>query len=112
MSNLYYAAAYKNKIINLLLRNKDFIKLVNPTPSKCEDLDIIDVLIGGEWIIDGKKVEEKGHIFDYDFTTVDEATNESRTFVFVETDIPTITINKILEIVHLVCIASTIFLYG
>ena len=59
MSNIYYAASYKNKIINLLLKNKDFIKLMNPTPSECEDLDIVDVLIGGEWIINGKKWEEQ-----------------------------------------------------
>lgn len=106
MSNLYYASAYKNKIINLLLKNKNFIKLINPTPSKCEDLDIIDVLIGGEWIIDGKKVEEKGHIFDYDFTTVDETTNESRTFVFVETDIPTITDDLFMDFNLYICIFS------
>lgn len=85
MANLYYSASYKNKIINLLLKNKDFIKLINPTPSECEDLDIIDVLIGGTWFINGKKYEEQGHIFDYNF--VDETTTEQKTFVFVETDI-------------------------
>lgn len=85
MSNIHYAASYKNKIINLLLRNKNFIKLINPTPSECEDLDIIDVLIGGEWIINGKLWEEQGHIFDYDF--VDDTTTQQKTFIFVETDI-------------------------
>lgn len=85
MANLYYASEYKNKIINLLLRNKDFIKLINPTPSKCEDLDIIDVLLGGKWFIDGKEWTEQGHVFDYEF--VNETTTEDKTFVFVETDI-------------------------
>lgn len=85
MANLYYASEYKNKIINLLLRNKDFIKLINPTPSKCEDLDIIDVLLGGKWFISGKEWTEQGHVFDYEF--VNETTTEQRTFVFVETDI-------------------------
>lgn len=85
MSNIYYASAYKNKIINLLLRNENFIKLINPTPNKCEYLDIVDVLIGGEWIIDGEKIQEQGHVFDHDFTN--DTTVEQKTFVFVETDI-------------------------
>lgn len=104
MSNLYYAAAYKNKIINLLFSNKNFIKLINPTPSKCEDLDIVDVLIGGEWIIDGTKWEEQGHVFDYNF--VNETTDEQKTFVFVETDIPTITDSLFMDFNLYVCIFS------
>ena len=67
MSNLYYAAEYKNRIMNLLLKSKNLIKLVNPTPSECENLDIIDVLVGGEWFINGKQYKEQGHIFDYNF---------------------------------------------
>lgn len=85
MANLYYAAEYKNKIINLLLKNKDLIKLINPTPSKCDELDIIDVLIGGEWVINGTRYKEQGHIFDYDF--VKDTTTDQRTFIFVETTI-------------------------
>ena len=54
MTNLYNSAAYKNKIINLLLRNKDFVKVVNPSPPDSDELDIADVLIGGEWIINGR----------------------------------------------------------
>lgn len=88
MSTLYYAANYKNKIINLLLKNKDFITLINPTPSECPDLDIIDVLIGGEWVINGKKWQEQGHIFDYNFAK--DTTTDQKTFVFVEADINTI----------------------
>ncbi len=88
MSNLYNAAKYKNKIINLLLSNDNFIKLIAPIPSKCSELDIIDVLLGGEWIINGVKYTEQGHIFDYDFT--DQTTDTERTFVFVETDIDSI----------------------
>ena len=62
MSNLYNLASYKNKIIDLLLKNKDFIKLINPVPSKCNEIDIIDVLLGGEWVIDGEKYKQQGHI--------------------------------------------------
>lgn len=85
MSNLYNLASYKNKIIDLLLKNKDFIKLINPIPNECSDIDIIDVLLGGEWIIDGKKYEEQGYIFDHNF--VNDTITEDKTFVFVETDI-------------------------
>lgn len=85
MTNFYYAASYKNKIINLLLKSKDFIRLINPSPSDCEYLDIIDVLLGGEWMFNGKQYKEKGHVFDYDF--VAETTTDVRTYIFVETDI-------------------------
>lgn len=85
MSNLYNAANYKNKIINLLLKSKDFIRLINPSPSPYPELDIIDVMIGGTWNINGYVYEEQGHIFDYNF--VNDQTIEQKTFVFVETDI-------------------------
>lgn len=85
MANLYNASEYKNKIINLLLKNKNLIKVINPCPSECEDIDIIDVLLGGKWIIDGKVYEEQGHIFDYEF--VNETITDEKTFIFVETDI-------------------------
>lgn len=88
MSNLYVASKYKSDIINLLYKSDNFIKLINPTPSECPDLDIIDVLNGGTWIINGKQWEEQGYVFDYNF--VNEATTEKKTFVFVETDIDTI----------------------
>lgn len=48
MSNLYTAADYKYKIINLLLKNKNFIKLISPEESECPELDIVDVLLGGK----------------------------------------------------------------
>lgn len=85
MSPIYYATAYKNKIINLLLENKNLIKLINPSKGVHEDLDVVDVLRGGEWIIDGQKYIEQGHIYDYNFT--DGTTHEEKTFIFVETDI-------------------------
>lgn len=85
ISNLYSSEEYKNRVINLLYRNDNFISLINPTPSECPDLDIIDVLNGGEWIIDGKKWKEQGHVFDYNF--VDETIVEEKTFVMVDTDI-------------------------
>lgn len=102
MSNLYVAAEYKNKIMNLLLRSQDFIKLINPKPSECEDIDIIDVLVGGTWFINGKKYEEQGHIFDYDF--VNDTTSEQRTFIFVETDIDTIRDNMFTDFNLYICI--------
>ena len=102
MSNLYYASAYKNKIINLLLKNKNFIELINPTPSKCEEIDIIDVLVGGEWIINGVKYEEQGHIFDYNF--INDTIVDTRTFVFVETDIDNIRDNLFTNFNLYICI--------
>jgi len=78
--------------------------LINPAPSKCADLDILDVLIGGEWIINGKKYKEQGHIFDYNF--VDDTTTEEKTFVFVETDIDTIRDNMFTNFNLYVCIFS------
>lgn len=88
MSNLYVASKYKSDIINLLYKSDNFIKLIAPTPSKCPSLDIIDVLNGGKWIIDGKEWKEQGYVFDYDF--VNDTITETKTFVFVETDIDTI----------------------
>lgn len=105
MANLYYAASYKNRIINLLLRNKNFIKLINPKPSECEDLDIADVLIGGTWFINGKEYKEQGHIFDYNF--VNETTTDKKTFVFVETDIDTVRNNIFTDFNLYVCIFTS-----
>jgi len=102
MSNLYYAASYKNRIINLLLKNENLIKLINPSPSKCKDLDIIDVLIGGKWLINGTEYEEQGHIFDYQF--VNDTTKDKKTFIFVETDINNIRDNMFTDFNLYVCI--------
>ena len=105
MSNFYYSAMYKNKIINLLLMNDNFVKLMNPTDPKHSDLDIIDVLIGGEWIIDGVKYEEQGQVFDYNF--VDGTTTEEKTFCFVETDIDTIRDNLFTDFNLYVCLFTS-----
>lgn len=88
MANLYYAASYKNKIINLLLKNQNFIRLVNPVPCPHDELDIVDVLLGGEWIINGEAYKEQGHIFDYNF--VNDTITDKKTFTFIETDIDTV----------------------
>lgn len=85
MSNLYYLSAYKNKIINLLLKDKNFRALIDPSDSECKELDVIDVLLGGEWIIDGERYKEQGYVFDHNFAN--EFTVEKKTFVFVEADI-------------------------
>ena len=102
MANLYYAASYKNKIINLLLKNNNFIKLINPTTSECEDLDVVDVLLGGKWFINGKEWNEQGHVFDYNF--VDKTTVDKKTFVFVETDIDSVRANMFTDFNLYVCI--------
>lgn len=68
MSNLYYVSEYKNKIISLLLENKNFTTLINPAS---DDGAIFDT-----------------HVFDYDFTN--DNISDRKTFVFVETDIDAI----------------------
>lgn len=95
MSNLYYASGYKNKVISLLLKNEDFVKLINPTPSECPEIGLMDVLLGGTWVYDGKKYEEQGHVFDYNFVT--ETTAQPKTFVFVETDIDAVNHNIFMD---------------
>ena len=91
MSNLSVAAEYKSKIINLLIKNEKFVKLIAPVKNECEDIDIVDTLLGGHWIIGGQKYTEHGHIFDYNF--VNDAVVDDKTYAFVETDIDTITDN-------------------
>lgn len=95
MSNLYNAADYKYKIINLLLKNKNFIKLISPEDSNCQELDIVDVMLGGKWLINGKWHTEQGYIFDHDF--VDDTIKEKKTFVFVDVEIPSIEKNIFMD---------------
>lgn len=87
-SNHYLIAEYKNKIMNLLVKNKDFVKLMNPTPSECEDIDEVDVLMGGRWVINKEEYTEQGQVFDYVF--VDDTTTDKKPFVCVEAIITTI----------------------
>ena len=77
---------YKERIIKLLLADDTVVKLINPTPNSL--LDIPEVLLGGEWNINGKLIKEQGHIFDHDF--VDDTITEQKTFIFVETQVPSI----------------------
>lgn len=102
ISNLYLAEEYKNKIIELLYNSDDFITLINPIPSECPDLDIIDVLNGGVWVIDGKKWKEQGHVYDYNF--VDDTVIQEKTFVFVDTDISRIRNNMFVDFNLYVCV--------
>ena len=88
MANLYVASNYKNTIINLLLKNKDFISLMNPQKPPHKNISKEDMLLGGVWFFNGKKYEEQGQIFDHNF--VDDTTVYEKTFVFVETDIDSI----------------------
>ena len=73
----------KKIIIDTLLQSEMVRKLINPSPHA--DLDEREVLLGGEWVIDGNVVKEQGHIFDYNF--VDDTVTDSKVFIFVETDI-------------------------
>lgn len=102
MSNLYCAAEYTSNIINLMLKDKNLITLINPNPSECENIDIIDVLLGGTWHIDGKEYKEQGHIFDYNF--VDETVTQEKTFIFVDTNIDSIANNTFTDFILYVAI--------
>lgn len=90
MTLLNFEGAYKEKVINLLIKNALLVKLINPTPNKTLD-DIYDVLLGGEWIINGEQIKEQGHIFDHDF--VDDTTTQEKVFMFIETQIPSVNSN-------------------
>lgn len=102
MTNLYTASNYKNTIINLLIRNKDFVTLMNPEKSPHEDISTEEMLLGGIWHINGKKYEEQGQIFDHNF--VDDTTVKEKTFVFVETDISSIRQNILTDFNLYICI--------
>lgn len=104
MGSLRPLADYKRKIINLLLENDDFIKFMNPEPSLCDALDIIDVLTGGVWILDGKKYEEKGQIFDYQF--VDDTVSDEKNYLFIETAVDYVRDNMFLDFSLYICVFS------
>lgn len=103
MPNLYTASSYKNKIISLLLRNKNFIKFINP--EKITGLSTQKVMLGGEYTVNGQLLKVQGHIFDYNF--VDDTTVQEKTFVFVETDINNITNNIFTNFNLYVCIFTS-----
>lgn len=105
MPNLYNASKYKNVIINLLLNNKDFVTLMNPPRPPHSQLETQDMLLGGIWILNGKKYEVQGQLFDHNF--VEETTDEEKTFVFVETDIDTIRQNLFTDFNLYICIFSS-----
>ena len=102
MANLYVASNYKNTIINLLLKNSDFIALMNPPKSPHKNISTEDMMLGGVWFLNGKKYEEQGQVFDHDF--VDDTITEEKTFVFVETDIDSIDRDSFIDFVLYVCI--------
>ena len=105
MTNLYNASKYKNVIINLLLKNSDFVTLMNPSKPPHSQLEIQDMLLGGTWIIDKKKYEVQGQLFDHNF--VDDTTDEEKTFVFVETDIDMIRQNIFTDFNLYICIFTS-----
>lgn len=102
MSNLYTASEYKNTIIELLIENKDFVTLMNPQEPPNSNISIEDMLLGGIWFFDGKRYEEQGQLFDYNF--VDDTTVVEKTFVFVETDIDSIRYNLLTGFNLYICV--------
>lgn len=100
MSNLSFSGEYKDKIIKLLIKNEALVKLINPAPHP--DLDVSEVLMGGEWTINGKQVKEQGHIFDYNF--VNDTITETKAFIFVETDNPAVVNNIFTEFNLYICV--------
>ena len=102
MTNLFIASNYKNTIINLLIKNKDFVTLWNPSKPPVNQLSTEDMLLGGTWFFNGKKYEEQGHVFDHNF--VDETTTVEKSFVFVETDIDTIRKNLFTDFNLYICV--------
>ncbi len=102
MTNLYTASKYKNKIINLLIKNKDFVNLMNPQQSPHKNISDKDMLLGGIWYFEGKKYEEQGQIFDYNF--VDDTIVQEKIFVFVETDIDYIRKDTFVDFNLYICI--------
>lgn len=83
----------KKIIIDHLLKSELVRKLINPAPNDL--LDETEILLGGEWLINGEKVEAQGHIFDFNF--VDDTITDSKVFIFVETDIPTVQRDRFAE---------------
>lgn len=76
---------------------------MNPSPdSKCEYLDDIDILMGGEWIYDGTKYTEEGQVFDYNF--VEDTIKKEKTYTFVETDIDNVSRNIFTNFSLFICI--------
>ncbi len=102
ISNLYNASKYKNIIINLLLKDNDFVTLMNPQNPPHNQLGIQDMLLGGTWFIDNKKYEVQGQLFDHNFVT--DTIEEEKTFVFVETDIDMIRQNIFTDFNLYICI--------
>lgn len=102
MTNLFIASNYKNTIINLLVKNKDFVTLMNPSKPPISQLSTEDMLLGGTWFFNGKKYQEQGQVFDHNF--VDETTTVEKSFVFVETDIDTIRQNLFTDFNLYVCV--------
>lgn len=89
-------------IINLLLQDKFLISLIDPKPSKCELLDVNDVLLGGQWTFNDKKYNEQGYIFDYNF--VDNTTIDEKTFIFVDVNIDAVDKNMFADFDLYVCV--------
>lgn len=73
----------KKIIIDRLLGSEMVRKLI--APASHADLDEKEILLGGEWVINGQVVKEQGHIFDYNF--IDDTVTDSKVFIFVETDV-------------------------
>lgn len=103
MPNLYNASIYKNKVLDILMKDENFVKLINPHESPHPKILEKEVLLGGTFWIDGRKYEEQGYIFDHNF--VDDTTTDEKTFAFVETtDINLLKNGMFTEFILYVCL--------
>ena len=91
MAVLRAEGVFKNKIIKLFIKNPLLVRLINPKKNESLD-DVAEVLLGFDGVVGDKRVYEQGHIFDHDFA--DDTTITERTFIFVETQVPTVNVNS------------------
>lgn len=80
MKNLDFIGLYKKKIIEILTKNQDVIKLIDPVLD--DNLEIEDILLGGTFVVDGKRKKYQGYIFDFDF--ISDTISEAKTFIEIE----------------------------
>jgi hypothetical protein len=93
MEDMYWAGEYKSKIIKLIIKSDETIKLMNPQLD--ERFDIQDILLGGKFEIDGSQVLLQGYVFDYYF--VPSTIIESKVFICVETEVKNISDDTLSE---------------
>ena len=89
----YLVANFTRKLINSLVGSEDVVTIMNPTQD--DRFDIRDILLGGEFMVDGEKINLQGYIFDHYF--VPDTTVEGKVFICVEANVDYIDKNIISE---------------